>query len=336
MGSAGDSLGSRVVRDGKVLEGEAGWLFLAHDSNDVLAQHTGRLLFSARELEEWRYLLETRRLWLADRGARYGFLVPPNSHTVHADKLPRHPLSDVRPVTQLLDLVDFMPIVYPLEELRAEPRAYFELDTHWSVLGAFIAYQELMEVLGQPALARSELSFSEQVVSGDLGAKTTPPRAGARVLARPRRQSARLLHDNRVEDFGRRVELESDGPDVACLVFGDSYSYAMLPFLAESFHRLLFVQLATMDFELVREWKPDVVVSILNERFLIDIPNDLFGYTARALEAQKVADGRVGMPSVAGLFEPPSPGPSWPFTRRPARAGAPAPAWPCAGSSSSC
>ena len=58
----------------------------------------------------------------------------------------------------------------------------------------------------------------------------------------------------------------------------------------------------------MREWEPDVVVSILNERFLIDIPNDLFGYTARALEAQKVAEGRVGMPSVAGLFAPPSPG----------------------------
>ena len=296
------SEGARFLRDGKVIEGADGWLFLAHDSNDVLAQHTGRLLFSARELEEWRYLLETRRAWLAERGIAYAFLIPPNSLTVHADLLPGHALSDLRPVTQLLDLVDSVPIVYPLAELRAEPGAYFRLDTHWSALGAFVAYEQLMRALGRPALDRSEVRFFEQPYSGDLGAKLTPPREAPRMFAAPRAQTARLLHDNRVEDFGRRVEVESEGPAVRCLVCGDSYTYPMLPFMAESFGRLLFVQLSTMDFELVRKWRPDVVVNVLNERFLIEIPNDLFGYTAESLAAHKVAEGRCDMPSLAGLF----------------------------------
>ena len=284
------------------MEGADGWLFLAQDSNDVLAQHTGQRLFSVRELEEWRYLLETRRAWVADRGAEYAFLVPPNSHTVNADKLSSHPLAEHRPVTQLLGLVDSVPIVYPLEELRAEPRSYFMLDTHWSTLGAFIAYEQLMRALGREPLHRSDICFSEQVVPGDLGAKMTPPREGPRVFGVPCAQTSRLLHDNRVEDFGRRVEVESDGPSGRCLVCGDSYTYPLLPFLAEGFERVLFVHLATMDFRLVREWGPDVVVNVLNERFLIEIPNDQFGWTAEDLASDKVAQGRCGMPSLAGLF----------------------------------
>jgi acetyltransferase AlgX (SGNH hydrolase-like protein) len=288
--------------DGKVMEGSNGWLFLAHDSNDTLAQHMGRRLFSERELEEWRHLLESRRLWLADRGIDYAFLIPPNSHTIHAEQLPDHPLAETRPVTQLLDFVASVPIVYPVDELRRERGAYFQLDSHWSVLGAFIAYELLVKAVGREPMPRDDVVFEQRPVSGDLGQKIGRTRRAPRTFGSPISRTARLVHDNRVEHFGRRIELESEGAGGSCALFGDSYSYAMLPFLAETFSPLVFVQLSTVDFELVRECNPDVVLSILNERFLIEIPNDLTGWSARALEAQKIADGRQTEASLANSF----------------------------------
>ena len=237
MGSAGDSSGLRWSSGtGRSSRVRPGGCSLRHDSNDVLAQHTGRLLFSARELEEWRYLLETRRLWLADRGARYGFLVPPNSHTVHADKLPRHPLSDVRPVTQLLDLVDFMPIVYPLEELRAEPRALLR---SWTRTGASWARSSPIGSSMRGVGAARARPFRAQLLgAGGVrrpGRRRRRRRVPARASLRGRAGRARACCTTTGGGLRPPGRARVRRPGCACLVFGDSYSYAMLPFLAESF-----------------------------------------------------------------------------------------------------
>ena len=69
---------------------------------------------------------------------------------------------------------------------------------------------------------------------------------------------------------GAIVVTESDADTEArCLVLGDSYAYNMLLFLAPSFRRVTFAHTASLDFELAQEERPDVVISILNERFMI-------------------------------------------------------------------
>ncbi len=53
----------------------------------------------------------------------------------------------------------------------------------------------------------------------------------------------------------------------------------MLPFLAESFSRLIVVHQPNIDFTLVDTIKPDLVISLQIERFLLKIPNDVLGMT---------------------------------------------------------
>ena len=72
----------------KVVEGKDGWLFLATDTNHVIHQHTGRLRFSRRELEDWRHVLETRDRVAGARGDPVPFIVPPNTHAVYPEYLP--------------------------------------------------------------------------------------------------------------------------------------------------------------------------------------------------------------------------------------------------------
>jgi hypothetical protein len=67
--------GTGFVRDGKVVEGRDGFLFLAHDVNDVLAQHTGELRLDREQLERWRVALPH-----AD-GRAQGLRVSPDDHS---------------------------------------------------------------------------------------------------------------------------------------------------------------------------------------------------------------------------------------------------------------
>lgn len=296
------------IRDGKVVEGIEGRLFLANDANRVLDQHSGRLRFDDDQLRQWRVLLETRTAWLERRGSHHFFLVAPNAHSVYPDMLPAGvPSAPERPVHQLLghlrDLEPYAQIVYPLDELIASDElVYPKTGTHWSELGASVACQALVEEIRRavPVEGPSSDAFEFMALpfNGDLGAKMSPPMTSTFVRADARTPRARLVADNRVRNNGRRVVYEWDNGDAGpqCLVYGDSFAIRVLPFLAESFARLTFVHMVNLDFDLVRALAPDVVVKIMNERFLIQVPVDAPAKTQAQLEAEKIAAGDVMPP----------------------------------------
>jgi hypothetical protein len=67
----------------------------------------------------------------------------------------------------------------------------------------------------------------------------------------------------------------------------------MLPFLQATFQTFVFAHLPTIDYELVERYDPDLVVSVMNERFLVIVPNDEKGKSQRELEQEKLAAGLV-------------------------------------------
>jgi alginate O-acetyltransferase complex protein AlgJ len=273
-----------VVRDDKVVEGRDGWLFLANDANRVLEQHAGRRRLSQIELHGWRRLLETRTDLVEGLGARYLAVVSPDAHSVYPDKLPEHVVpAPERPIHQLLDALSGSRarVLYPLPELRAaRPRrdVYARDDSHWNQYGAFVAYRRLMDELephvAARRLAEDEVAFFE-MEGGDLSYKL-PGRSTRRTFAEVRAGGARLVRDNLVEGTGALMETECpDAPDSACMLFGDSCSYDLIRFLAESFGRFTFAHSVTLDRALIERERPDVVISLIAERFLVRVPDDL-------------------------------------------------------------
>ena len=298
--------------DGKVVRGKDGWLFLDNDSNDFMAQQQGRLLFTDEQLALWRSLLEARTTWLRDRGVAYHFLVAPNPHSVYPDMLPVPiPPGTLRPVTQLIaylrDAGSFAHILYPLPRLveqRHRP-VFTQTNTHWTDLGAFLAYEVLLDVIGNEVPVRrltgEDIQFNEEVRPGDLGHKVDPAESSPHVFGVPKRAAARMTHDNRVFLNGHRIDYECPAAgDAVGLVLGDSFAHMMLPFMAESFGRLTFAHLSTLDRDLVEEVDPDVVVSVMNERFMIKVPMDEGAKTLRQLEAEKRERGAVYPPRTKG------------------------------------
>jgi hypothetical protein len=196
-------------------------------------------------------------------------------------------VSERRPVRQVLDRLSTMQprpeVVYPLQELRSvaplqDP--FGKTDSHWNDLGAYVGYRALVErIQGRVALrvvGHDEVSFQDTCYVGDLGVKLRPQRAASFLRARLDRPQARLVHDNRVRNHGRSAVYECPAaPPTTCLVFGDSWAYPMLLFLAESFRRVLFFhRVNVIDREPIDAERPDVVLSVLTERFCTATPDD--------------------------------------------------------------
>jgi hypothetical protein len=300
--------------DGKVVRGKDGWLFLDNDTNAVMSQYAGRLRLSDEQVSLWRILLENRSTWLEKRGVPYFFLVAPNSHCVYPEKLPDGSgTGEGRPVLQILehlrDESSYAHLIYPLEELireKSRQRVFTKTQTHWTEAGAYVAYRRLMAEISTsmslPVITEEDLTVREKLEVGDLGSKVDPPASSLDVYMDIRNQQARLIFDNRVDNTGRCIEYRCDkAPPLRCMVFGDSFTAMLLPFLAESFARLHFAHMPTLDYGLIERERPDVVISVMNERFLISVPDDLTGFTLERLEARKREAGLVYPPRVIPL-----------------------------------
>lgn len=295
---------SLLKYDAKVLRGKNGRLFLDNDTNQIIKQLAGELLFTDRELRDWQAVLETRISWLEKLGSRYFMIVPPNAHLVYPEDLPDSVrLARVRPILQLIrhleDSRSFARLIYPLEEILAakpHPLLYPLTDTHWTAHAAFIAYQclarEIASAVPMHVVSNEDLVYYEVPWMGELGFKVDPKEDSLTVTTSVRRPPARLVSDNRVINRGLVVVTECpEAPPARCLIFGDSFTHGLLQPLASSFRRVVFACLTTIDHEFVREEQPDVVISVTNERFFMHIPQDIGSSTVREHEREKKSKG---------------------------------------------
>jgi hypothetical protein len=276
----------KLVKDGKVIRGKDGWLFLANDVNKVLEQHSGALRLSEDQLERWQRLLDGRVAFVEDLGGRYITLVAPDTHAIYPEKLPDEIVpARERPIDQLLDGLEdpaAARFLYPLEELRAaraEQEVCSPQESHWNQFGAFIVYERLLDeveaFLPLRRLPREELASFDLETRGELGYKLPGTGLAPRTFMVVRAGSARLIHDNQVQGQGALIVTECpDAPETTCLLFGDSYTYDLLKFVAESFGRMVFAHSTPLDRELVERERPDLVVSLMAERYLIVVPDD--------------------------------------------------------------
>jgi alginate O-acetyltransferase complex protein AlgJ len=300
----GDRMPFKFVKDDKVIVGKDDWLFLDNDSNGFLRQYAGELRLSEQQLDQWQQLLETRIARLAEMGIRYHFMVVPENPTVYPEMLPDHiEGSPERTVHQLINRLRSTgspaSVIYPIDELKEEKlrrRVCRKTDTHWTDYGAFVGYRRLSREIEQQMpihrVSEEELWFFEADLLGDLGYKLgigpVPEPCTGYLYAR-----ARGLYDNCIESHGSRVDTEcAHAPATKCMVFGDSACYGMLACLAQSFGRMTFVHSPTLDYDLIAQERPTVVVSEMAERFLILVPDDSKAKSVRQFEDEKRAAGR--------------------------------------------
>jgi alginate O-acetyltransferase complex protein AlgJ len=255
--------------------------FLFHRDHDAVEQITGASQLTAAELSQWVACIETRHAWCAARGIPYVHLIAPEKHVVYEELLPDGiGLAKDRPVTRLFAAVTGparASLLYPLQRLRAHRTTrdtYYANDTHWTTYGAYLAYRELMGVaqrhLPVEPVCEDALHCVTRRHIGDLGVRMTPEQiTNAAFLEYITPPSYRIAYENKV--FGRGSVTIYEGPDRTApraLLFHDSFSVHIIPYLIPVFSRLTAVGSLHMLYDLLHAERPDIVFFEMVERFI--------------------------------------------------------------------
>ncbi|WP_229744716.1 alginate O-acetyltransferase AlgX-related protein [Neiella marina] len=277
--------------------GKNGRLFLDHDANHVMLQHSGDLTFTAEQLNDWFELLARRANFFQQKNIKFCFLIAPDAQSVFYDELPFEP-SLRRPIHDFMErmapaLTEV--IHYPLDTLKAlrssNYTVYPKTDTHWSSYSCFKIYQSLQGIIDEEFLSDDEVYFDQINIVGDLGNKVVPERQSSFTVAKVKQQKSQLIFNNGMSVRGRcQIFRNSSAVEngKVCLLFGDSFSYDTLAFFKESYDTFVFCHSASIDYDLISLYKPNVVICEMAERFLLNIPSDNVEFNIAEVFRQKL------------------------------------------------
>jgi len=285
----GDSSHSHVIL------GRDGWLFYAFDENGQSAR-TPRP-FQPAELRKWRSVLEARTSWLGQRNCQYLFVVAPEKQSVYSQYLPNwlpeYPQVHTR-TAQLIDFVRGGPAAAnifdlgdPLRTVAAHEQVFYRTDTHWNDDGAFVAYTAIIRILserfpGMEPLPPSRLRRTTSNIQGrdlarllGVARHVTDEQPSIFVVDAQARNVSEQIEINECErmgGFSPAVYENANHTLPKAIVFGDSFSWSMHPWLAEHFSRLVYLPEHVLDPAVIEREKPDVVIHELVERKLFIVP----------------------------------------------------------------
>jgi hypothetical protein len=274
-----------------VIAGTHGWLFYADDGG--MDDYVQAQPFTGAELATWRQTLERERDWLADRGAHFVFVIAPDKNMIYPEFMPGS-LQRMRAASredQLLaymklhSTVDILDLRPGILSLKTSELLYHRYDTHWNDRGALIGYQEIVARLSrwfpqmQP-LQRSDFLQNATIPSGDRTTLLGLTDGGKPALPglMPRRGwSAITVEPKEPDPYGEdgTVVTELRGSHLPrAVMFRDSFSSRLIPYLSEHFRRILYQWQNDFDPQLVEREQPDVVIHEMVGRHLyIFIPS---------------------------------------------------------------
>ncbi len=296
--------GNRNI-DSDVLVGRDGWLFLAGGSNKPLSYYEKESTLGHDFVNKWISLLQSRKSNLGN--VQYLHVFIPNKETIYPEKAcldgikyPGNPLSVLyggcsEDARALLDDVCIDPREY-FGKIRHDYQLYWKTDSHWSPSGCYAAYQLICAKLGiSPIKDLLSRPFTEGEVMLDLGGKLAPP---VREKARYYNfcKDSHCFYENEMVSYKKKNSRENDAgfhvgsfvkfrnDSAACrkkiLIFGDSfaeYRPALLTgMLAETFLETYFVWSTSLDYSIIKELSPDIVLTDIAERFMPNVPSDTF------------------------------------------------------------
>lgn len=271
-----------------VIKGKEGWLFYnskAKNDADTLADYMGSNHYTLEELELIKAQIIEKQTYLEQQGIDFYIFIAPNKSNVYSNYMPSY-YTKFNETTKTDELVEYLrahtdvPIIYPKEELLAASHnmeTYYNLDTHWNALGAYIGYDVLMQAMDPQyvSIPLETLNISqEDINTGDL--------AGMINMNGLLEDHAYTLMDYRLDVTPQLVQEEgttlyrytSDSTnDKKLLMFRDSFASAWIPYFNKAFTESLFIWSHQFDRALIEKERPDVVVLEIVERYVDTLKN---------------------------------------------------------------
>ena len=277
------------------LIGSDGWLYFSE--NQMVEHYRGTLLFTPDQLQDWKTLLELYRDWFAQRGIKFLFVVAPDKQSIYPEYLPSW-MNKVSSETKLDQFfaymkmhstVDVLDLRQTLLENRSMGPMYFKIDSHWNQLGAFFAYQRLVNELAvqllpgaQPVPLDAFERTNVPAPPGDLDALAgTDSSESNTILLKPKASLPPLGITTQPHQNGSLAVTRNPHVKGSAVVYGDSFVNCWVPLLGYNFGQVSyfnnhFLTSKFIDAELFKDEKPTVViVEIIERSFNVAKPKDL-------------------------------------------------------------
>lgn len=275
-----------------VIIGRDGWLFF--DEGYVpgrlkFAELLGRQPLPEQDLQAISSQLHQAQHALQQCGIPFYFVLAPNKQSIYPEKLRVRP-TQTHAESNADQLMKHLAQVYPdlpVLDLRAPLKAakaaqpyelYLRTDTHWNTLGAFVGYQTIADRLVADRIMapseRTQLDAYQLQWKGFEGGDIA-----VNILSLPG-----YYHDEKVHftpNTPRQAQsseligwpalsLRYDNPNASgnLMLYRDSFSEELLPFLAEDFNQLYAIWTYKIDGNDIRQVKPDVVILEIVERHI--------------------------------------------------------------------
>lgn len=259
-----------------VVLGKDGWLFFAGDES--IDNHRGALPFRGDELERWVQLFKNREKWLARRGIHMLVAIPPDKMSVYPEFLP----SSFRKIREQTRLDLFMAAIRsasnsPVLDLRpallnAKLQAlplYHPADTHWNAQGAYAGYVAVLQEIAKSYPDMQPVPFPDvpqtNVGAGDLVKMLGLGKVWRDVPDDPPWPSELAVTNTADGDV---LVQHAGARERRLLVFGDSFSLALVRYLAQHFRETLVFRSDELKPGAIADSHPDVVLFEMVERKL--------------------------------------------------------------------
>ena len=276
----------------QVIIGKQDWLFLDSyykEFSDTVADFMGTNQLQPEKLEELGQIFSGLNNYCSQRGIPVYILICPNKASVYPEYMPDRilpaPLGSTYADQAYLYLANAtqVPVIYPKELLIAAKSEnydlYFNLDTHWNDVGAYLTFMELMRYI-EPGFSAPSIQergvVREDVIGGDLS--NIAHLSGILLnhkytLVQPYKPDISYT-----TTFGEKESvlctIESNAPSgKKALVLRDSFSIGLMPYLSKEFSQSTYCA----DYELfnetlIDEQQPDVIIIQIVERSFQNIP----------------------------------------------------------------
>lgn len=270
----------------KVILGKKGWFYEIDKYADADYRMTNR--FYEKDMQLLKSILQKKVRWMQDRGIAFYIMVPPNRNRVYDEFFPEriykmknfgHNRLDYYK-KYLWEQIQFE-IIDPTDSLQYYKYihdVYYSTDSHWNMFGAWVAYSSLMKNLKKKYACLQPIQVSE------LNIKDTFNQEGdlAKLLSLEniyRRKEVIVSYKDTSKKFNYPTESaiymrcinkpHRDSCHLKLMLFRDSYSNYLIPYLNEHFDEIVCVWSYDLIQELIEEEKPDIVVLEVQQRALL-------------------------------------------------------------------
>ncbi|WP_131118344.1 hypothetical protein [Lichenihabitans psoromatis] len=298
----------------RVSLGQDGLIYLTGGTNGTLKLYSDRLFQADVDRDGWIALVAARSAFFAEQNIPWRFVLSTEKLSIYGDDELARQLAE--PVTSpgqaFKSVIQDDAVLYPRDLLRAEiaQNVYVKTDSHWSPVGAFLVFQEMMRSVGlsldwgrYTAMPDGRLTYHGDLWSADYGD------VGPDVFLRRKIDPAiRTVYKNPIvglsEARGGRVGLHVGSHLIwrnptaevkkNVILFGSSFSESRLEctllsyLFALYFEEVHFIWSTSLDKSYITRTRPDYVFVEMPERFVRQVPaDDLSIERFGAAEAEK-------------------------------------------------